>query len=259
MTRQRIAAPRPLEPMPRAIIVGASSGVGAALTRELHAQGYVVAVLGRRLPELQHLANELNQVRAETAVAYAHNVQVTSSVPDLCRNVCAHLGGLDLFVYCAGVMYPNNPATNDTAADLEMLQTNLLGAVAWLNEIGPRLQSAGSGQIVGIGSIAGDRGRRGIPAYSASKAGLHTYLEGLRNRLSRHGVTVTTIKLWQVQTAMLANADRVVQPASPELAARLIWRAIRLKRQVVYVPGRWAAAGLVLQHIPSFIFRRLNL
>ncbi len=58
---------------------------------------------------------------------------------------------------------------------------------------------------------------------------------------------------------MLANADRVVQPASPELAARLFWRAIRLKRQVVYVPGRWAAAGLVLQHIPSFIFRRLNL
>ena len=259
MTRQGIAAPRPLEPMPRAIIVGASSGVGAALARELHAQGYVVAVLGRRLPELQHLANELNQVRTGTVAAYAHNVQVTASVPDLCRNVCAQLGGLDLFVYCAGVMYPNNPATNDTAADLEMLQTNLLGAVAWLNEIGPRLQSAGSGQIVGIGSIAGDRGRRGIPAYSASKAGLHTYLEGLRNRLSRHGVTVTTIKLWQVQTAMLANADRVVQPASPELAARLIWRAIRLKRQVVYVPGRWATAGLVLQHIPSFIFRRLNL
>ncbi|GBL19744.1 hypothetical protein EMGBS3_14500, partial [Anaerolineaceae bacterium] len=73
------------------------------------------------------------------------------------------------------------------------------------------MQSAGSGQIVGIGSIAGDRGRRGIPAYSASKAGLHTYLEAMRNRLSRHGVTVTTIKLWQVQTAMLANADRVIQ------------------------------------------------
>ena len=99
MTRQGIVAPRPLEPMPRAIIVGASSGVGAALARELHAQGYVVAVLGRRLPELQQLANELNQVRTGTVVAYAHNVQVTASVPDLCRNVCAQLGGLDLFVY----------------------------------------------------------------------------------------------------------------------------------------------------------------
>ena len=259
MTRQIIAAPRPLEPMPRALIVGASSGVGAALARELHKQGYVVAVLGRRLPELQDLANELNLVRAETAIAYAHNVHNGASVPEVCRNVSAQIGGLDLFVYCAGVMYPNNPATSDTAADLEMLQTNLLGAVAWLNEIGPRMQSAGSGQIVGIGSIAGDRGRRGIPAYSASKAGLHTYLEGMRNRLTRHGVTVTTIKLWQVQTAMLANADRVVRPATPELAAQLIWRAIRHKRQVVYVPGHWAGAGLVLQHLPSFIFRRLNL
>jgi hypothetical protein len=58
---------------------------------------------------------------------------------------------------------------------------------------------------------------------------------------------------------MLANADRVVQPSSPELAARLIWGAIRRKQHVVYVPGRWAAAGLVLQHLPSFIFRRLSL
>lgn len=245
--------------MPRAIIVGASSGVGAALARELHNQGYVIALLGRRLPELQHLANELNQLRRGTVAAYAHNVHVTAGIPELCRTICAQIGGLDLFVYCAGVMYPNNPATHDTDADLEMLQTNLLGAVAWLNEVAPRMQSAGSGQIVGIGSIAGDRGRRGIPAYSASKAGLHTYLEAMRNRLSRHGVTVTTIKLWQVQTAMLANADRVIQPASPQLAARLIWRAIRHKRQVVYVPGCWAAAGLVLQHLPSFIFRRLSL
>ena len=259
MSRQINTAPRPLEPMPRAIIVGASSGVGAALARELHQHGYVLAVLGRRLPELQHLANELNTERAGTVAAYTHDVHDWGGVAQLCPTICAQIGGLDLFVYCAGVMYPNNPATYATATDLEMLQTNLLGAVAWLNEVGPRMQSAGTGQIVGIGSIAGDRGRRGIPAYSASKAGLHTYLEGMRNRLARHGVTVTTIKLWQVQTAMLANADRVVQPSSPELAARLIWGAIRRKQQVVYVPGRWAAAGLVLQHLPSFIFRRLSL
>jgi short-subunit dehydrogenase len=112
---------------------------------------------------------------------------------------------------------------------------------------------------VGIGSIAGDRGRRGMPAYTASKAGLHTYLEGMRNRLWREGVTVTTIKLGQVETDMLKNADRKRRPISADHAAELIWRAIEQRKQTVYVPSWWQWIGLAVQHLPSFIFRRLNI
>jgi short-subunit dehydrogenase len=98
-----------------------------------------------------------------------------------------------------------------------------------------------------------------MPAYTASKAGLHTYLEGMRNRLWHAGVCVTTIKLGQVDTDMLKNADRRRNPITAERAAELIWQAIERRKQTVYVPRWWALVGFVVQHLPSFIFRRLSI
>lgn len=180
-------------------------------------------------------------------------------MPALLESIARDLNGLDLFVYLAGVMFPHDPAAYDTEQDLLTLQVNMLGAIAWCNPVAQRFSRAGQGQIVGLASVAGDRGRRAIPAYSASKAGLETYLEALRNRVSRFGVTVTTIKAGQVDTEMLKNAAAVRGPISPEQAAGLIWQAIRRRKQVAYIPGRWGLIGWVVRHIPSFIFRRLNL
>jgi hypothetical protein len=81
----------------------------------------------------------------------------------------------------------------------------------------------------------------------------------MRNRLWREGVTVTTIKLGQVETDMLKNADRKRRPISADRAAELIWRAIAQRKQMVYVPSWWRWIGLAAQHMPSFIFRRLTI
>jgi short-subunit dehydrogenase len=237
-----------------AIIVGASSGVGAALARRLSREGYVQALVARRLDWLEALAAELNH-----AFAYQHDVVNTAEVPALLEKINGDLGGLDLLIYCAGVLYPNDPTVYDATHDQFMFQVNLLGAAAWINPVAQRFQQQHAGHIVGIGSIAGDRGRRGMPAYTASKAGMHTYLEGMRNRLWRDGVTVTTIKLGQVDTDMLKNADRRRGPITPERAADLIWQAIAQRKQTVYVPWWWALIGLAVRHLPSLIFRRLSL
>ena len=149
------------------------------------------------------------------------------------------------------MLYPNDPTVYDTAQDQFMFQVNLIGAAAWINPVAQRFQQQHAGHIVGIGSIAGDRGRRGMPAYTASKAGMHTYLEGMRNRLWRDGVTVTTIKLGQVDTDMLKNADRRRNPITPERAADLIWQAIKQRKQTVYVPWWWGLIGLAVRHLPS--------
>jgi short-subunit dehydrogenase len=259
LTTNQPPATRPLGPQPKAIIVGASSGIGAALARRLARQGYTLALLGRRLELLQQLCDELNAQGQVRARAYRHDVLNTREVPALLQTITAELGGLDLFIYNSGIMFPSNPETYSAEQDLLVLQVNSLGAIAWLDPVAQRFARAGAGQIVGIGSIAGDRGRPGAPAYNASKAALHTYLEGLRNRVSRYGVTVTTIKPGQIATDMLKNAGRVRSPIPVDRAADLIWRAIRSHQQMAYIPARWGLISLVIRHLPSFIFRRLNL
>ncbi len=242
-----------------AIIIGASSGVGAALARRLSREGYTLALVARRLDRLEALAAELNHAGCVGPFAYQHDVVNSAEVPALLDQIVSDLGRLDLLIYCAGVLFPNDPTAYDTAHDQLVLQVNLVGAAAWINPVAQRFQQQHAGHIVGIGSIAGDRGRRGMPAYTASKAGLHTYLEGMRNRLWHDGVRVTTIKLGQVDTDMLKNADRRRNPITPERAADLIWRAIEKRQQTVYVPWWWALIGLTVRHLPSFIFRRLSL
>ena len=242
-----------------ALIVGASSGVGAALAWRLAREGYALGLVARRIDRLKALSGELADAFRIRAFAYQHDVVNTAEIPARLSEAISELGRLDLFIYCAGVLFPNDPAVYNADQDQFVLQVNLLGAAAWINPVAQRFQQNHTGHIVGIGSIAGDRGRRGLPAYTASKAGLHTYLEGMRNRLWREGVTVTTIKLGQVETDMLKNADRRRHPISADRAAELIWRAIEQRKQTVYVPAWWRLIGLSIQHLPSLVFRRLSI
>lgn len=251
-----MTAKRPLTPQKNAIIIGASSGIGAALVKELMGQGYNVAAVARR----QEMLDTVQQKATGdgTCHIYAHDVTDYEVIPALFQQITADLGGLDLIVYNAGVQTAVSIDEYNFQKDRTMLEVNLLGAVAWLNEAAARFERAGSGQIVGIGSVAGDRGRVGSPIYNASKAGLHTYLEGLRNRLTRHGVGVTTIKPGFIATSMLDNVPKTFWVISPEEAAQRIIRAADKGKQTVYIPARWGLVMLIIRHIPSFIFRKLS-
>lgn len=251
---------RPLEPQKRAIVIGASSGIGAALVRELAHNGYRVAAIARREAKLQELSDSVNTaVAPNTVLPYSHNVTNYDEIPTLFQTIVQALGGLDMIIYNAGVQPPITLNEYNFEKDRKMIEVNLLGAIAWLNQAALRFERAGQGQIVGIGSVAGDRGRVGSPAYNTSKAGLATYLESLRNRLTRHGVSVTTIKPGFVDTVLLEeNASRTFWVISPQEAASQILKAAKRRKQTVYVPGRWRLLMLIIRHIPSFIFRRLS-
>lgn len=250
---------RPLEPKKRAIIVGASSGIGAALVRHLAKQDYLVAALARREAKLQALCEQVNvAVENGRVLPYTHNVTDYEAIPGLFQTIVRDLGGLDLIVYVAGVQPPVALNEYNFEKDQAMINVNVLGAIGWLNQAALRFERAGSGHIVGIGSIAGDRGRVGGPVYNSSKAALATYLEALRNRLTRHGVTVTTIKPGFVDTVLLENAAKTFWVISPQEAAERIYKSMQQKKQTVYLPTRWGVVGLIIRHIPSLIFRRLS-
>lgn len=257
----RLVPATPLNPRRRAIVVGASVGMGAALSKKLAKEGYAVALVARQKEKLKELCAEINQSAGETrALAYAHDVSSYKEVPALLRKIVADLGGLDTFIFMAGVNHP--PGGMDKYNfdnDRQMVEINLIGAMAWLTPVAEMFQNAGSGQIVGIGSVAGDRGRVGNPGYNTSKAGVHTYLEALRNRLTRHGVNVLTVKPGFVKTEMLKAAVGPTPFAIPvEKAVDDIYKAMRKRKQTIYTPFFWAYIMFIIRHIPSFIFRRLS-
>jgi decaprenylphospho-beta-D-erythro-pentofuranosid-2-ulose 2-reductase len=250
------------QPWRHALVVGASSGIGAAVARQLAAGGGRVALVARRQAELEALARSLDDAGGgpgPRALAFAHDVTAYDEVPELFRTICRELGGLDLVVYAAGVMPRIAPDEYTFGKDRETVEVNVLGAMAWLNEAAQRFEAAGTGTIVGVGSVAGDRGRRGNPAYHASKAALDTYLESLRNRLARHGVRVVTVKPGPVDTPMTRGMDRLPFLVPAEDAARDLLAAARRGVRTAYVPARWRPIMFVLRNIPSAIFERLDI
>jgi|SRR5579884_453717 len=249
-----------LLPWTRALVVGGTSGIGEAIARQLASTGIRVSVIGRREERLQQIADDLNREGAEPLVLpFAHDVRETNEIPVLFQEIVDRLGGLDLVVYAPGVLPPIGPREFPTETDLNTIAVNLAGAVAWLNEAADRFGRAGRGTIVGISSVAGDRGRRGNPVYNASKAGLDTYLEALRARLAVRGVTIVTVKPGYVRTAMLENNPPGPLPVSdPEVVAAEILDAAAAGKRVVYIPGWWRIIMAVTRMIPAPIFERLS-
>lgn len=250
----------PLLKRPRAIIVGASSGIGAALAHKLAREGYSLALLARREDKLNALCAAINQELGQNiAQAYAHDASRFDQIAPTFQKAIADLGQLDLLVYTSATMPNVDIAEYNFEKDRQMMEVNLLGAMAWFDQAATLFDTIGSGQIVGISSIAGERGRVGNPPYHASKAGMNTFLESLRNRLARKGVHVLTVKPGYVNTELLQAAGGAnFWVITPEQAAGDIWKAIRKRKQVIFTPARWRLVGLVVQHIPSAIFRRLS-
>lgn len=246
----------------RAIVVGASSGIGAALVRRLSAEGYRVAALARREDKLSELAAacrvDCEKSGGETFV-YAHDVRCTGDVPELFERVVRELGGLDLIVYAAAIMPQIGKDEYDTEKDLAQLEVNLGGCITWCNEAARLFRTQRHGTVIGISSIAGDRGRKGNPVYCTTKAAMNTYLEALRNRLSEVGAHVCTIKPGFVDTAMTEGMENPLWLISAEEAAKRILAAGRARANTRYVPRRWWLAGTVIKCIPSFVFKKLSI
>ena len=243
----------------RAIVVGASSGVGAEIARQLAASGASVALLGRREPELREVADAITRAGRGRAIVVRHDVRAFGEVPALFERLVADLGGLDLLVYASGVMHASEESHYDFARDREMLEVNALGAMAWTNPAAAWFESRRAGTLLAISSIAGERGRRRNPGYTTSKAALSTYWEALRNRLSRYGVNVVTMKPGYVDTAMTRGMKGLFWLVSPARAARIILTTARRGGSPnAFVPWRWSLVAMIVRHLPSAIFRRLN-
>jgi decaprenylphospho-beta-D-erythro-pentofuranosid-2-ulose 2-reductase len=244
------------------LILGATSGIAQAICQVLAARGCRLVLAGRNGGELERLKNDL-QVRHQTVVECVHfdALDFASHAVFVERCTSAFDGGLDGAILCYGYMVEQQLAQSDFAAAQRTIDVNFTSAVSVLERLAFYFSARRRGVIAAISSVAGDRGRQSNYIYGASKAGLSAYLQGLRNRLSKSGVHVLTIKPGFVATAM---TDGLVNPkspllASPERVARHIDRAIRLRRNVIYTPWFWRPIMLVIRSIPEVLFKRMKL
>ena len=252
---------------PVAVVIGASTGIGAALGRKLVEKGFLVALVARRAEKLDLLAAELNArfpTKGNVPVArpYPHDVRDFDSVAklfDRIRHDMGESGGeLSVVVYAAGTMPPGEHDRWTFEEERATVETNLMGALAWLDVSAEVLRRIGRGTIVGISSVAGDRGRKGNSAYMASKAGLTTYLESLRYRLHGTGVRVVTVKPGYVATPMTAGM-KLPRPLtiSADEAAASIARLCVSGGSIAYIPGYWRLIMLVVKSLPAALLVRL--
>jgi len=244
--------------MPKSILItGASSGIGRALAFEFSRRGYALGLSARRLELLESLRDELGR---ETQVAIAKlDVADLERVPEVLHKIADQLGGVQIVIANAGVGERSYPGEGTFHLDSKVIEINVLGAMATIDAGTEILKKEGGGQIVGISSVAGFRGLSTTPAYSASKAALSTYMEGIRNNLKQHKIAVTVLNPGFIDTPI--NTHRKSRPflISAEKGARLMADMIEKKVWSSTVPvWPWALITKLMRLLPERLWSKIN-
>jgi len=239
-------------PVRNAIIVGASSGIGKELAKILAKHGCNVGLAARRFDLLREVARDMQTKAVVKVIDVSRPREAMQSL----RELIADMNEVDLFVISSGTGFVNPKL--EWEPESETIAVNVSGFTAMANVAAEYLLARGSGHLVGISSIAALRGNREAPAYSASKAYMSNYLEGLRHKFAklRLPITVTDVQPGFVDTAM-AKADRKFWVASPEKAAMQIFDAIRKRKKHVYVTRRWRLVAWIIKVAPDWLVHRV--
>ena len=244
--------------MRKIVILGATSAIATATARLLAAEGHELFLAARNAPALQALADDL-RTRGARRIGAAHfDAAQASAHAALLESAAAALDGLDTAILTYGNLSDQASIQDDPERVAADLNANFVSAAALLTHLAARFERQGYGTIVAISSVAGDRGRAVNYVYGSAKAGLTTFLSGLRQRLWSKGIDVITIKPGFVDTPMTASFQKGALWSTPEVVAAAIVRAMRSHKTTVYVPGfwRWIMAGI--RALPEWVFVRMR-
>ncbi|MYL85202.1 SDR family oxidoreductase [Desulfovibrio aerotolerans] len=240
------------------LILGATSDIAHATAKTFVLAGWDVWLAGRNQEVLDSRARDL-QVRSGRPVHTCLYDALAS--PWEQQRFWESLPGCPDSVLCAvGMLGDQEAARHDMDLAETILRSNFTGLVPILSLAADAFEKRGSGTIIGISSVAGDRGRASNYVYGSAKAGLTAFLSGLRNRLAKKGVHVLTVKPGFVATAMTAGMElpqRLV--AQPEAVAKAIYAAVVAKKNVIYTAGIWRWIMLCIKMLPECLFKKTNI
>jgi hypothetical protein len=239
------------------LILGASSDIAKATARAYAKQGCTLYLAGRNAETLGAFSKDLTIRYKVNALFVPFDADQVNTHPDFYKRITP---APDVVVCAFGVLGDQEKAESDWKESNSIIQANYTGAVSILNIVANDMAARKSGTIVGISSVAGDRGRQSNYIYGSAKAGFTAYLSGLRNRLFKSGVHVVTVKPGFVDTKM-TNGLKLPAPltAKPEQLAAKILKAVEKKKNVIYVLWMWRWVMLIIRNIPEGIFKKLKL
>ncbi len=239
--------------MKRAIVIGATSGIGKELAMCLAAEGWRVGIMGRRMVLLDELAISAPISFVPMQVDVAKVDEAVSAWQRLVKQ----LGGVDLCILSAGIG-ELNPSL-DFCVERDTLQINVMGWTAMVDAVFRHFEQQGYGHLVVLSSVGGLRGSGDAPAYNASKAYQMNYAEGLRLRATRQKfpIVVTDIRPGLVDTAM-AKGEGLFWVMPVERVAEQIMQAIRQRKRVAVVTRRWRLVAWLLRHLPNSLYERVG-
>lgn len=235
--------------MKRAIVIGASSGIGREVAILLLGQGWTVGVAARRVDLLSTIGDvtvEQIDVTVEDATTHLHNL-------------IEKLGGMDLFFYASGIGKQNRELKEDI--ELRTVETNAMGFIRMIGEAYRYFAERGEGHIAAITSIAGTKGLGPAPSYSATKAMQNVYLQALEQQAHARNLNIrfTDIRPGFVDTALLSGDFHYPMMLSPQKVAREIVSAISARQHIRVIDWRYRLLTALWRRIPRFIWRHISL
>jgi decaprenylphospho-beta-D-erythro-pentofuranosid-2-ulose 2-reductase len=240
-------------------ILGATKGIGRALARLMAGRGARIVLLGRDPAELERSARDL-EVRGALGRVWA--VPCDLAAPDSFAGALAtadaHLEGFDTVVITGAGFATQDRLEADPALLQALLATNFTNTVLFCEDARKRLLARGGGTLCVVSSVAGERGRKPVILYGASKAGLSVYLEGLDHKFRAEGLVTVCVKPGFVSTTMTEGLPRPPFAGSPDGVAARILRGIDHGTPVVYAPGVWALIMWIIRLLPRRIMRRVG-
>lgn len=239
--------------------LGATKGMGRALARALAGRGDQLSLLGREAGDLQKSAEDL-AARSENAVVATAICDLAdpSTFEPALDAAQAALGGLDAVVITAGLFATQEALEQDLERTENLLRVNFTNTVLFCEHARRRLMSGGGGTLCVFSSVAGDRGRKPVILYGASKAGLSYYLEGLDHKFRADGLVTICVKPGFVKTGMTAGLDPPPFAGEPEQVARDVLKAIDRGKPVIYTPKAWWLVMAIVRRLPRLVMRRIG-
>lgn len=245
--------------MKKLLAVGGTSKIAQEVLKCFAGTGAEFFITGRDEVKLAAVSADLLIRGAAKVVTSRLDLNDVGRHPQLYNEAVTCLGGLDVMLIAHGTLPDQALCQRDVDLTLRELRTNFLSAVSLLTLFANYFEENRSGCLAVISSVAGDRGRQSNYVYGAAKAALTVFLQGLRNRLFKAGVTVITVKPGFVDTPMTALLSKNFLYADPAVVGRRIFKAIIKRQEVVYVPWFWRWIMMIVRFIPERIFKRMRL